>query len=111
MKIIITFALIILISGCASQDGRTLQMFGGQPKRGWLSMSYISSSDKLPHINWDKSALKAQQRCKDWGYHNVITPDPMSAKLSCVYTMHEDRCAKFNHLYFYQCVGHPPIED
>ncbi|MEE9302544.1 MAG: YecR family lipoprotein [Thiotrichaceae bacterium] len=103
MKTITIIAIIILISGCASQDGRTLKIFGGSPKHGKLAMSLISSRDEAPHINWEKSTQKAKQRCNDWGFDNVITPDPKGANLSCVYMVSGDRCAKFNHLYIYRC--------
>jgi len=100
---ILTIALIILISGCANQDGRTLKIFGGSPQHGEIAMSFVSHLSETPHIDWEKSGLIAQQRCKDWGFDNVIAPDPQSANLSCIYMVNGARCGKFNHLYIYRC--------
>lgn len=104
MKTITAIALIILMSGCA-QSGKTLRIIGGEPQKGSITMSHISSSDKPPQVNWEKSALIAQKRCRDWGFKNVITPEPLSSKLSCIYVISLDRCAKFNHIYRYHCIG------
>jgi len=107
VRLVSLFALLVAISGCATQ--KVLQATGGSRSDGTVELSYEYGAFEQPQVQWEQGLATARQRCAAWGY-----PDAEAfggQKSECNYRDLYGNCARWFVTVTYQCIGGPEAKD
>ena len=97
-NIILTTAIIVLVSGCAAQ--KNWGSSGGSKADGTVKMAYTYGMFEVPKTNEQQATSLATARCKAWGYTSASPFDFVNKKCQ---SMTQNGCAQWLVTKEYQC--------